>query len=178
MAVEALALNKGDTVVDIGCGTGLNFPLLQEKIGLAGKIVGVDMTAEMLDQARIRAARKGWSNVELVQADAAHYAFPNPTHGVISTLAITLVPEYDTVIRNGAAALRQGGRFVILDLKKPANWPPWLVRLGVWLAQPFGVSLDLAERHPWQSMDKYLSDISITELYWGIAYVAVGHARR
>ena len=176
MAVEALALSKGDTVIEIGCGTGLNFPLLQERIGASGKIVGIDLTDRMLDQARKRIEHERWSNVELVQADVAHYAFPNAPDGIISTLAITLIPEYDRVIRNGAAALRPGGRFVILDLKKPDNWPMWLIRAGVWFAKPFGVSLDLAERHPWESLARHLSNTSITQLYGGIAYIAVGQA--
>jgi ubiquinone/menaquinone biosynthesis C-methylase UbiE len=70
-AVEALNLQRGDTVVEIGCGTGLNFSLLRQAIGPEGRIIGVDLTAAMLDQARQRVAENGWSNVELVQSDAA-----------------------------------------------------------------------------------------------------------
>lgn len=66
----------GDLVVDIGCGTGLNFPWLQEAVGPQGSIIGVDLTNAMLEQARLRVAKEGWKNIELVQADAASYAFP------------------------------------------------------------------------------------------------------
>ena len=59
MAVEALGLKPGDRVVEIGCGTGLNFPLLQQKVGRAGRIIGVDLTDAMLAQARKRAATNG-----------------------------------------------------------------------------------------------------------------------
>ena len=51
-AIRSLALGDGDTVVDVGCGTGLNFSLLQEQVGLRGRIIGVDLTDAMLDEAR------------------------------------------------------------------------------------------------------------------------------
>src|SRR5207245_1143064 len=75
-AVRALGLRAGDTVVDIACGTGLNFPLIEEAIGPGGRIVGVDLTDAMLACAQDRIATNGWSNVSLVQADAAGFDFP------------------------------------------------------------------------------------------------------
>jgi ubiquinone/menaquinone biosynthesis C-methylase UbiE len=69
-AIQMLDLTRGDMVVDIGCGTGLNFPLLQEVIGSEGKIIGVDLSDAMLDKARRRALENDWKNVELVCMDA------------------------------------------------------------------------------------------------------------
>src|SRR5271165_28937 len=68
-AVGALALCAGDTVVELGCGTGLNFPLLQRAVGPRGKIIGVDMTDAMLAKASERISKHGWTNIELVQSD-------------------------------------------------------------------------------------------------------------
>lgn len=175
-AVEALKIKNGDSVVEIGCGTGLNFSLLQQKIGPKGKLVGVDLTDKMLGRARRRVEERGWRNVQLVQTDAASYEFPNNVSGIISTFAITLVPEFDEVVRAGAEALSPGGRFVILDLKKPQRFPLLVVRFGVFLTKPFGVSLDLMDRHPWESIKKYLTEVSFTELYGGFAYISVGQA--
>ena len=76
MAVAALNLKPEDTVVEIGCGTGLNFSLLRRSVGPAGRIVGVDLPPETLEEADRRVRRSGWSNVELVQSDAAAYRFP------------------------------------------------------------------------------------------------------
>src|SRR6516225_4867472 len=59
-AIKALALKAGDTVVEIGCGTGLNFSLLQNEVGREGKIVGVDLTDAMLSRARERVRQNGW----------------------------------------------------------------------------------------------------------------------
>lgn len=175
-AVDALRLHRGRTVVEIGCGTGLNFSLLQQKIGSHGRIIGIDLTDKMLDEARKRVQQEGWSNVELVQTDALHYRFPEGVDGILSSFAITLIPEYEDVIRKGAKALSPGGRFVILDLKKPDGWPMWITRLGAWTASPFGVSIEMADRHPWEAMDRCLVNTSLTGLYGGFAYISVGEA--
>lgn len=175
-AVNALGVVRGETVVEIGCGTGLNFFLLQAAVGREGRIIGVDPTDAMLEQARRRIEQHGWRNVELVNVDAASYQFPAALGGVISTFALTLVPEYEAVIRNGAAALGAGKRFVVCDLKEPARSPRWLVTLGAWLTRPFGVTLDLANRHPWEAMARHLTNVTMTEFYFGFAYLAVGEA--
>jgi len=176
-AVERLSLKNGDTVVEIGCGTGLNFPLIQNHIGPTGKIIGVDLTDKMLTQARKRVEAKGWSNVELVQADASKYEFPDKVNGVISTFAITLIPDYERIIKNGAAALQPGGHLVILDLKLPQNWPMWLIHLAIVITKPFGVTLDLSDRHPWEAVNRYLAAPSYTELFGGFAYISCGESQ-
>ncbi len=173
-AVTALNLQAGDTVVEIGCGTGLNFPFLQKAVGSKGKIIGVDLTDAMLSEARRRAQRQGWKNVELVHSDAAAYQFPQGINGVISTFAITLVPEYDQVIRHGVKALPIGGRMVIADIKESKYVPRWLIKFGAWITRPFGVTLDLTSRHPWESMQKYMQNVSVEELYLGFCYIATG----
>src|SRR5215813_9089883 len=61
-AVQALGLRTGDTVIDMACGTGLNFPLLQQAIGPGGRILGVDLTDAMLTRAQARIEANGWSN--------------------------------------------------------------------------------------------------------------------
>lgn len=174
-AVQALHLQRGNTVVDIGCGTGLNFPLLQEAIGPEGTIIGVDLTDAMLAQARKQAQDKGWSNVELVQSDAAEFRFPTSVDGIISTYAITLVPEFDRVIRNGCQALKPGKRWAIADFKMPSNaLSPLAPLLAFLLVRPFGGTIDLSSRHPWESIDKYMQNTHMAEFYMGFVYVVVG----
>jgi ubiquinone/menaquinone biosynthesis C-methylase UbiE len=176
IGVGALNLKKGDTVVEIGCGTGLNFSLLRKEVGPNGKIIGVDMTPEMLEEADKRIRRNDWQNITLVQSDAAVYRFPEHINGIISTFAITLIQAYDRVIQKGAAALSPNARFVIVDVKKPDKWPMWMIRLFVFLTRPFGVSLDIADRHPWESIARYMTTIEFRELYFGGLYLCVGEA--
>jgi len=179
-AVEALGLRRGDTVVDIACGTGLNFSLIEEVIGPEGRLVGVDLTDAMLAQAEHRTETKGWSNVSLVQADAAEFDFPTGVDAILSTYALSQVPESETVIARGAAALTGGGRWVVLDLKVPDNAPRWLMQFGVALVRPFGsASMDeWIARRAWESiraaMHERLADFSWAELFFGTAFLASG----
>ena len=104
-AVQALGLRPGDSMVDIACGTGLNFSLIEQVIGPDGRIVGVDLTDAMLTQAQHRIETNAWSNISLVQADAAEFDFPTEVDAILSTYALTQVPECGDVIARGAAAL-------------------------------------------------------------------------
>lgn len=173
-AVAALDLNPGDTVVEIGCGTGLNFSLLQREIGKEGRIIGMDLTEAMLDEARQRIELKGWSNVELVHCDAADYEFPADLNGIISTFAITLSSNYDDIIRRGAEAMANGGRFVVADLKLPTGWSGIFLPILLPLFRPFGVTRDLAERHPWESIETYLDEVKLKEMYFGYTDITSG----
>lgn len=175
-AVSALRLKRGDVVVEIGCGTGLNFALLEEAVGPEGRVIGVDMTDAMLSRARERVVANGWSNVTLIQSDAVLYPFPEMVDGVLSTFALTLVPEYDEVVRRGAGALSPGGRWVIADLKLPETRFSLLAPVLVPLVRPFGVTLDLFHRHPWESLRKHLERVDMKEVYFGFAYIAHGTA--
>ncbi|MGH2882633.1 MAG: class I SAM-dependent methyltransferase, partial [Solirubrobacteraceae bacterium] len=107
-AVQALGLCPGDTVVDIACGTGLNFPLIEQVIGPDGRIVGVDLTDAMLARAQDRIETNGWGNISLVQADAADFDFPTEVDAILSTYALSQVPDCAEVITHGAAALSGG----------------------------------------------------------------------
>lgn len=177
-AVQALALRPGDRVVEIACGTGLNFPLIEQEIGPEGRIVGVDLTDAMLTQAQHRIETNGWSNVSLVQADAAEFEFPAGIEAILATYPHALLPESRQVIANGAAALAAGGRWVVLDLKVPDDLPHRLARVGI---ATVGRSTSLEEwivRRPWEAirvaMNDMLVDVSWSEFFFGIAYLAVG----
>jgi ubiquinone/menaquinone biosynthesis C-methylase UbiE len=177
-AVQALGLGRGDKVIDIACGTGLNFSLIEEEIGPSGRIVGVDLTDAMLAHAQDRIETNGWSNISLVLADAADFDFPSEVEAILSTYALSQVPECAQVIARGAAALSAGRRWVVLDLKIPTLTPRWLTRLGI---ATVGRSTSLEEwivHRPWETiraaMQEELTDLSWTELFFGTAFVAAG----
>jgi ubiquinone/menaquinone biosynthesis C-methylase UbiE len=177
-AVQALGLRPGASVVEVACGTGLNFSLIEQVIGPEGRLVGVDLTDAMLAQAQHRIDTNGWSNVSLVHADAAEFDFPAEVDAILSTYALTQVPECADVIARGAAALSDGGRWVVLDLKVPDNAPRSLAQLGTALARPFGSIDEWAARRPWEAiraaMEEGLADPSWTELFFGTAFLAAG----
>jgi ubiquinone/menaquinone biosynthesis C-methylase UbiE len=178
-AVRALRLRPGATVVDLACGTGQNFPLIEQAIGPDGRIVGVDLTDAMLAQAQRRVEDNGWSNVSLVQGDVADYAFPAAVDAILSTYALSHLPECGDVIARGGEALTRGGRLVVLDLKAPDNAPRYLAQLGTALGRRDGGSIDeWLARRPWEgvraAMQAALGDLSWSELCFGTAFLAAG----
>jgi len=180
-AVQALGLRAGDSVIDLACGTGLNFPLIEDVIGPGGRIVGVDLTDAMLAQAEDRIAAHGWSNISLVQADAAEYTFPAQVDAILSTYALTQVPQCAEVIARGTAGLAGGGRWVVLDVKVPGGTPGWLAQLGTAAVRPFAAIDEWIMRRPWEAiraaMQEELADPSWTELFFGTAFLAAGSRR-
>ena len=124
-AISKLNLKSGDTVIDIGCGTGLNFPFLYQAVGQKGKIIGVDLSVEMLAEARQRAASNQWDNVQLECVDASEFEFPKSVAAVLSTYAMTLVPDCGHVVINACESLSPNGRLVVLDMAWPRYCPLW-----------------------------------------------------
>ena len=177
-AVQALGLRAGDTVTDMACGTGLNFALLQKAVGPGGRIVGVDLTDAMLAVAQDRIEANGWRNISLVQADAAGFDFPAGVNAILSTYAMTQVPECAEVIAHGAAALSDGGHWVVLDLKVPDRAPGWLATPVTAVVRPFASIDEWLMRRPWAAiraaMQEELADPSWTELFFGTAFLAAG----
>jgi demethylmenaquinone methyltransferase/2-methoxy-6-polyprenyl-1,4-benzoquinol methylase len=174
-AVKLLRLRKGDCVVELGCGTGLNFPFIIEQIGPEGRLIGVDIAPKMLEYARKRVDRFGWENVELVESDMAKYGFPKEVNGVLSTGVFGYIAEYDRVIKTVSDALVPGGRLVIMDGKRPEGWSLWF-KFVLWLSRAFGVTLDYGDRRPWESVNRHFQETRFDRIYGGAMYISSGTA--
>ena len=90
--VDALDLAPGDTVVEFGCGPGVNLPVLREAVGPGGRVVGVDLTGPMLRRARRLVDRRGWENVSLVRGDATTPPVA-AADGALATFVTSLFPD-------------------------------------------------------------------------------------
>lgn len=178
LAVEALHLKRGDTVLDLACGTGINFPLYQKHIGSEGRIIGIDITDAMLEQAQKRVDNQGWKNVVLFQHDAATYLTPLPVNAVISTYALSIFPSPDQVLKNIFDSLLPGGRLALLELQIPSFWPAWLSAAAVGLMRPFAITDEWVNTRPWGiiqgSIKQLFIDVEIVERYFGLTYVISG----
>ena len=123
--LAAAALRPGETVLDLGSGAGFDAFLAAREVGASGRVIGVDMTPEMLERARRNAAASGFDNVEF---RAGHIeALPvddDSVDVIISNCVINLVPDKTAVYREVARVLRAGGRAIISDIVLDAPLPP------------------------------------------------------
>jgi S-adenosylmethionine-diacylgycerolhomoserine-N-methlytransferase len=172
-AVDLLQVVQGDVVVELGCGTGRNFALLERAVGPRGTVIAVDVSAPMLARARARAARHLWTNVEFVHSDVAEYSFPAHIDAVLATYTLVIVPEYDWVIGRALAALKDGGRCVVLDQKVPSGAASVLVPLLDVASRPFHYSRIVGKRRLWEALQRHAGNVRVEERYFGFVYLAV-----
>lgn len=120
-AVARLALQDGDTVFEVGCGTGRNLRLLRDCVGSTGEVVGVDVSSGMLARARRLVSRHRWSNVRLIQQDAAALALDTEMNAALFSLSYSVLPDRDAVLDNVWRMLRPGARLVVMDAGLPES---------------------------------------------------------
>lgn len=133
-ATAALALRPDSRVLEVGCGTGLNFRYLLDDLDpAAGRLVGLDFSADMLARAVRRVARQGWSNVELVQGDATTMDLGRRFDGIFFGYSLTMIPGWAAALERARAHLAPGGRVVVLDFGRFHGWGPLAPLMRTWL---------------------------------------------
>jgi len=132
MAVAALNLQPGMTVIDLGCGTGLNHPYLAKALGGEGRIIGLDASSGMLAEAQKRADRDGYREIlTLIEGDArkltqllAPTLLGAPVDALLTTLFMSVAPNWRQVFADAFDLVRPGGRAAVMD----TYWPKQSLR--------------------------------------------------
>ncbi len=161
-AVQCLELREGDTVLEVGCGTGRNLARLVNAVGSSGRVYGVDCAEGMLARAHALSRNRGWQNVLLLQQDAQELQLPESVNAVLFSLSYSVIPDPRKALSRAWTHLRPGGRVVILDSPIPSG-TFWRV------SRPFLSLLSRAtvlgdpDSAPWQGLREFTPHVEKQE---------------
>ncbi len=141
---DVSSLKRGDRVLVYCCGTGLDFPEIENKIGEEGHIVGVDFSPEMLEKAKQRIEKHGWNNVDLVDADVTKFDLGNEELFDIGvcTLGLSIIPEYKAAYYSLVSKVKEGGEIIIGDMQLASEGYARFNPFTIYLAKRFGGSYE------------------------------------
>lgn len=116
-AVASLSLTENSTVLDVACGIGFNFKIIESYLQNSGKLVGVDISSESLEVAKKRIAKHKWTNVELVSMSITDYEPEIFFDAVLCTFALEIIPHYKAAVDKIFDLMKPQGRFAMIGMK-------------------------------------------------------------
>ena len=173
--IARLGLQPGQTVLDVGAGTGLSFELLRRGVGDGGRVVGVELSPEMIALARSRVAAAGWANVTLEQAAMEEARLPEQLDAVLFNYTHDVLRS-PRALAHIFARLRPGGRIAVAGMRL-VSW--WLAPVNVYVllaARPYMTTFEGLAR-PWSHLETYLDSFETEPTLYGTGYIGWG-ARR
>ncbi|HVF63731.1 MAG TPA: methyltransferase domain-containing protein [Casimicrobiaceae bacterium] len=170
--IDKLALQPGDVVLDVGCGTGLSFQAILERIGSRGRLMGIEQSPEMMDVARGRVAAQAWTNVTLIEGPIEDVAIPaevtallfNFVHDVLQSPAA--MKQIFDAAAPGARVACQGMKF----------FPWWLAPLNLFVmakARPYMTTFANLSQ-PWTAFTPYVRRLQRETTMLGMGYIVWG----
>lgn len=172
--VTLASLQPGQTVLDLGSGGGIDCFLAAKRVGEGGRVIGVDMTPEMLDRARKNKAGLGAENVEFRLGEIEHLPVPDSSVDVvISNCVINLSPDKPQVFREAFRVLKPGGRLAVSDIVTDGPLPELVKRnmsawagcvAGAWDAADYTAAIEAAG----------FVDVALTPVYFSQEMLSEG----
>jgi tRNA A58 N-methylase Trm61 len=171
--VEALPLQPGQVVLDVGCGTGLCCGLLREKVGPGGTVIGIEESPEMAAVAREHIAHEGWRNVTVVQSSAED-ARLEATADAALFCAVHDILQSPGALRNVMAKLCPGAWVAAGGGKWAAPVMVAVNSMVRMLHAPYVRSFSGFDR-PWRYLELLVEDVQVREMAFDSGYVMTGH---
>jgi trans-aconitate methyltransferase len=172
--VEALPLRRGQVVLDVGCGTGLCYGMLRDKVGPQGGIVGIEESPEMAEVAREHIAEEGWQNVTVVQSSAEEARIGVTADAALFCAVHDILQSPDALrnvmsnLRPGATVAAGGGKWTTPEMV--------FANLAIsMLHAPYVRSFDGFSR-PWSHLEQLVEDVDVRQVAFGSGYIMTGRA--
>lgn len=172
-AIARLAVAPGQTVLDVGCGTGLSFELLRGGVGARGRIVGIEQSPEMIEKARERVARHRWKNVTLVCAPVEAAPLSRGADAALFHFTHDILRRRDAV-EHILDHLKPGATIVASGLQWARGWARAANLLVLPAALHSVTSLE-GLGTPWSTLAAIAGPLEVEALLLGTVYIACGH---
>ena len=174
--IDLLQLAQGASVLDVACGTGLSFAALVERVGVQGRVVGVEVSPEMAALGRARVQREGWRNVALRVGDVATVDLGTAPFDAVLFHYTHDVLQAPAALANVFARMRPGARVAVAGLKTthPLLFP---LNLSAWWRGRRYRTTDANLRRPWVHLVRWVPDFTWQPTYFGTGYIGCGTVR-
>jgi len=176
-AVELLNLKAGDRVLDIGCGPGGSFPYLVHAVGESGQVVGVEISPEIIVNARRRIAKNGWRNVHLIEAAAQDVQLTGLFDGLLMFAAADVYAS-EEALENIFPHLRENARVAAFGAKLSSKGLGTV--LNPVLKVLFNLSFSTTPRpdyEPWRILAKRVQRLDVEEYFFGLMFLCCSSVR-
>ena len=169
-AVHRLGVASGDSLLEVGCGTGRNLRHLVDAVGENGRVYALDCCEQVLRKAGKPCQQSGWKNVALLNQDAAQLELPGMVEGVLFSLSYSVMPDPRAAVKAAWTYLRSGKSLVIMDGKLATGicgrlsrpWVTWLSKKTI-LGDPM--------RLPWGDLRGLDAKVEMEEFNFGTYYI-------